>query len=739
MITDVNCINLSALSAGSTLLDDTPPDVLKLYLNDEWREFDPYYKFREYQIDSLTHDTLVKYNTTTREYDPQLATDWFVTGNAKQWTFFLREDVYFHNGELFTAQHVKFTFDRLINPENFAYLEPELTPRNLEFIKLIKSIKVISSNVITFHLFNSSASFISSFVRHWILTPSAFEDGNITEVIGTGPYILESNDIELTEWTYHRNTNYYKGIPPFKQITGYFFEDMGLYDMHEQFELGMVDTLGGGWLPEVYDYIRHYSDIYSRFRWANFNLENKILQDRLVRHALNLGMDRSYFEEDRTIFGYFVDGFRYLRDDRPMWHHNPDLANQILDDRGYLRNENGTRFSLTVMKRGGIEENDPMESIFDSIGVQLELLPSIPMSSAVNYSGYDIITSGFTAHGAFDPAQRMNQFKTGFFFNFGGYSNKTIDNYIQLAENTPVRQEREYYYNILVDLLYEQAPLLDMGAIRPSNYIREGYEQYFSLNYFNLFQFTYISTESDELNQLHLDGSLYNGITTSFEISNSSVYFRKQDFVIETLDQSELMITALIDDNNESIPAITMYENLVKYVDLKVDKNTTPYQLKLYYDTYNGIDDVFLWKWTDSKWVPVQIDDKNITLQYMRLINEGDTIFGLSFKNQLGAPIENTTPVSTTSVSTDSTDETINPADFKVFAYLIILVITAISFSMLVIKLSRQKEGRVRLLQRMRFYGLFLDSRPILKILFGYGIFLSGVTIIDVLVHEGGL
>ena len=47
---------------------------------------------------------------------PGLAERWEVSADAKQYTFHLRRDVKFHDGTPFTADAVKFTFDRIVDP-----------------------------------------------------------------------------------------------------------------------------------------------------------------------------------------------------------------------------------------------------------------------------------------------------------------------------------------------------------------------------------------------------------------------------------------------------------------------------------------------------------------------------------------------------------------------------------------------------------------------------------------------
>lgn len=60
----------------------------------------------------MSHNSLVNYNWNTKEMEPELAKEWSVSDDGLTWTFKLRDDVVFHNGEKFEADDVVFTFER---------------------------------------------------------------------------------------------------------------------------------------------------------------------------------------------------------------------------------------------------------------------------------------------------------------------------------------------------------------------------------------------------------------------------------------------------------------------------------------------------------------------------------------------------------------------------------------------------------------------------------------------------
>ncbi len=48
---------------------------------------------------------------------PGIAEKWQMSADGLSWTFYLRKGVQFHNGDPLTAQDVKFSFDRVADPQ----------------------------------------------------------------------------------------------------------------------------------------------------------------------------------------------------------------------------------------------------------------------------------------------------------------------------------------------------------------------------------------------------------------------------------------------------------------------------------------------------------------------------------------------------------------------------------------------------------------------------------------------
>jgi peptide/nickel transport system substrate-binding protein len=115
-------------------------DKLVLALERDQNNMDPFLHFQRVGIlmninmyDSLLH------KTPTLQYEPSLATEWRAIDDTT-WEFKLRKGVKFHSGDLFSAEDVKFTFERVLNPETKS---PQIGN-----VRAVKAVKVIDEHTV---------------------------------------------------------------------------------------------------------------------------------------------------------------------------------------------------------------------------------------------------------------------------------------------------------------------------------------------------------------------------------------------------------------------------------------------------------------------------------------------------------------------------------------------------------------------------------------------------------------
>jgi len=153
---------------------------------------------------------LTEVSWLTNEVEPSLAESWEASDDGLTWTFRLRQDVRWHDGEPFTADDVAFTFNRIIyNDEIPASSRPAFTYRFLdeagEWQTARMSVEAIDTYTVQFVLPVPFAPFLrfmgtAIYPRH--ILEQAVVDGVFVEtwgidtppaeIIGTGPFTIES-------------------------------------------------------------------------------------------------------------------------------------------------------------------------------------------------------------------------------------------------------------------------------------------------------------------------------------------------------------------------------------------------------------------------------------------------------------------------------------------------------------------------------------------------------------------
>ncbi|WP_282093706.1 nickel ABC transporter substrate-binding protein [Bacillus sp. N447-1] len=163
----------------------------------------------------MVYESLVE--NTKEGIKPLLAKSWEISKNGKIYTFHLRQDVKFHDGEPFNAEAVKKNIDAVQN-----------NAQKHSWIKL--STKIVACNVVdeyTVELVLSEAYYPTlvelSMTRPYVfISPKNFVNGGTKSGVngynGTGPYILDEQKIDESA-TFKANENYWGGSPKIKKIT----------------------------------------------------------------------------------------------------------------------------------------------------------------------------------------------------------------------------------------------------------------------------------------------------------------------------------------------------------------------------------------------------------------------------------------------------------------------------------------------------------------------------------------
>jgi peptide/nickel transport system substrate-binding protein len=284
---------------------------------------------------------------------PALAESWVISPDGKQIDFKLRRNVKFHNGDAFTAEDVKFTFDRLMQPDSgHAY--------RTGFVESLERVEVVDPHTARFVLKNPWPAFFTT--ARYALTPIApkayyekvGKQGFQDKPIGTGAFTLAS--VKAGEWTkYEANPNYWNGAPTIKTVTQLLVkEPFTRYAMLEKGEADIVSGLTGPLLERI----RNNKDIAvvtSRYSGTSGIMFNTGLfpeaKDKRVRQAVAYAINRKDIAEKvqggvcEPATSMFTPGtFGYL-DGLPQMAYDPAKAKALLKEAGV---QPGAKISFTL-------------------------------------------------------------------------------------------------------------------------------------------------------------------------------------------------------------------------------------------------------------------------------------------------------------------------------------------------------------------------------------------------------
>lgn len=235
--------------------------------------------------------------------EPALATEWGVAANGLTIDFTLRKGVRFHNGDAFTAEDVKFTFERIIAPEStHSYRK--------SFQEALSRVDVLDAHRVRFHLKKPWPSFFTA-ARNALqaIVPKAYyervgQKGFQTKPVGTGPFRF--SEVRLGESTTMAvNPDYWGPAPSIKSVTiRLVSEPITRLAMLARGEADVIDGVTGPILEQVRR-TPGLKIVITPFAGTSFLMFNRRtnpeFNDRRVRLAIAHAIDRKGIAE--TVLG----------------------------------------------------------------------------------------------------------------------------------------------------------------------------------------------------------------------------------------------------------------------------------------------------------------------------------------------------------------------------------------------------------------------------------------------------
>lgn len=162
----------------------------------------------ESNIMDLIFDTFTTFDENN-EIVGNVAESWKVSDDGLTWTFNLRDDIYFPDGEQLTADDVKYTFDRTTDPDTMA---------TGNYLWVLDGISYESCNVVSDFVVEIVTSIpcpiITTYLADVFIIPEHYYRSldttkSQTQPMGSGPYQLESWDTANSIITLKKNPDYW--------------------------------------------------------------------------------------------------------------------------------------------------------------------------------------------------------------------------------------------------------------------------------------------------------------------------------------------------------------------------------------------------------------------------------------------------------------------------------------------------------------------------------------------------
>lgn len=338
----------------------------------------------ESTINQFVYEALAERNPKTLEFEPRLAESWEESEDHLTFTFHLRKDVKWHDGEPFTADDVIYSYERIMDPEVDAAPIRVYYQDISEFVKVddytvrctygkpyfLAFLYCSGITVIPRHIFDNGEDFNShSAARHPIGTgPMKFakwETGKIIELVENPDYYDEQNTLFFKKMLFKVITDDSVTLQAFKEGA------LDLVGLSPEQWMRQTDSKRFKRVANKFAYDR------TAYTYTGWNMRRPQFSDKRVRQALTYLMPREeialkvYYNLARVICSPVLPDTDYYNSDLECRGHDPARARALLaeagwkdtDDDGWL-DKDGKPFRFEMMIVAGNPTYEQIATIY---------------------------------------------------------------------------------------------------------------------------------------------------------------------------------------------------------------------------------------------------------------------------------------------------------------------------------------------------------------------------------------
>lgn len=407
-------------------------------------------------------------------------------------TFHLRPGVRFHDGHLFDASDVKFTYEAIMNPKN-------LSPRIADFepVKHVDIIDPLTVRVVYSRLYSPAlGTWSMGILPEHLLNDEALRKEAIRlekdpanfsmrqsnfnrHPIGCGPFVFQewkSDQYVLLQ----RFEGYWEGPPNYQHYVYRIIPDLLTQEM--EFYGGTIDSYQVQ--PHQVERLsrdpryQSFSGVSFGYTYIGYNMRREPFNDRRVRMALSMAIDVDkiidcvLYGQGERITGPFVKQTDYYNNNVKPVPYDPRGALKLLEEAGWQKNKdgwlekNGKRFQFTLITNSGNDLRKAVLAIAQNawsqlgIDVRTDLLEwSVFIQERVNKADFDALILGWVMGIEPDLYQIWHSSQTNpYQLNFVGFKNKEADDLIIKIRQEYNHERQVAYCHRLHEIIASEQP-----------------------------------------------------------------------------------------------------------------------------------------------------------------------------------------------------------------------------------------------------------------------------------------
>ena len=341
---------------------------------------------------------LIDRDTDAVSIHPDLATSWEVSDDGLTYTFHLRDDVLFHDGEPLTSADVKFSLQMFFHPDTGASHGRTSGLDQLEGAAAFESgeadeisgIKALDDHTVELNLVRPRSSVLSNMAA-FNIWPQHLLDGipyaeledteyAVRNPVGSGPFTM--GDFEPDQYyILEANEDYYDGRPYLDRII--FRIGLSGATAFAALENGEVQMAGR---VTAVEYERYKDDPNivllggqlggGMTVWANHN--RPAWQDTRVRQALLFALDReamaeAYYGELAEVLHVRLSNPEFVSPNITTYAYDPDKARELLAEAGWDA-EHEVSFVTYYQDDQNKRIHAAMQQYWGDVGIKVDLV-----------------------------------------------------------------------------------------------------------------------------------------------------------------------------------------------------------------------------------------------------------------------------------------------------------------------------------------------------------------------------